>query len=276
MALSRNLQQKRNLRLLSKRKAIKNLILVIVIAIPVAYGILNLAKLRPKKPQKEELKVETGDRPIEKKIKIVVRADGGLNLRKEPDVNSERIGRIPDKTKLEAKKELNGWYNVDFEGKNGWISKEFTVLEGEEKPDITDNWLTFDSSVYGFSVKYPRDWNYKDYGQGGELLGFVAFSFSELPDINPQGSPLFIPIEIKLSMKSLDELKSAYDKMPQKVISEVDISGIKGVKYVYSDTTDSTEKTKVFFSHKGKSYIVSENGGYGEDLDRFLKTMVLK
>lgn len=277
--LSRNLKKKNYLSMKAKQtQAIKKFVLLVVIAIPATYGIMNLMRLTPKEAKKENLDVEMGDRPIEKTIKIVVKADGGLNMRKEPDVGSEKIGKIPDGTKLEAKKELNGWYNVDFDGKNGWISKEFTVLEEKAKPDESSDWLTFTSDAYGFSVKYPRDWSYKDYGmsQGGESLGFVAFSFSELPASIPQGTPLFVPIEVKLSTKSLDELKAPYEGMAQKTVSEVDISGIKGIKYVYADSSDSTEKTKIFFSYKGKSYMIAENGGYQEDLDKFLKTMVLK
>ena len=277
--LSKNLQKKKYLSMKAKQaRAIKKFVLLLAITIPVTYGIMNLTRLSPKESEKENLDVEMGDRPLEKTVKIVIKADGGLNLRKEPDVGSEKIGKIPNGTKLEAKKELSGWYNVDFEGKNGWVSKEFTTLEEEAKPEETSDWLAFTSDAYGFSVKYPRDWSYKDYGmsQGGESLGFVAFSFSELPASIPQGTPLFVPIEIKLSTKNLNELKAPYDGLAQKTVTEVDISGIKGIKYVYADAADSTEKTKIFFSYNGKSYTIAENGGYGEDLDRFLKTLVLK
>lgn len=277
--LSKTTQRKRQS---SKQKLGSNILkkafILLLIVGPITYGVSNIIRLKPEEPKKEELKVEMGDQPVEKKLNIVITADGGLNFRKDPDVGAEKIGTIPDGTKLEAKQELEGWYNVDFDGKNGWISKEFAVLEEEVKPDITEEWLNFTSDLYAFTAKYPRDWSYRDYGLtlGGESLGFVAFSFSELPVEIPSGSPLFVPIEVKLSTTPQAELQAAYDTIVNKTVFEVEISGIKGVKYVYTDSSDNTEKTKIFFTHKEKAYIISENGGYGEDLEKFLTTFVLK
>lgn len=277
--LSKTLQKRK----LKGRKSlkvsiIKKLIIAVLIVGPVAYGVTNLMKLKPEEPKTEEIKVEMGDQPVEKKLNIVIQAEGGLNFRKDPDINAEKIGTIPDGTKLEAKQELEGWYNVDYDGKNGWISKEFTVLEEQVVPDATSEWLGFTSDVYGFTIKYPRDWSYRDYGLtlGGESLGFVAFSFSELPVEIPSGSPLFVPIEVKLSTTPQAQLQAPLDTIPNKTVEEVDISGAKGIKYVYTDTADNTQKTKIFFTHKEKTYIIAENGGYAEDLNTFLTTFKLK
>ncbi|PIZ00509.1 hypothetical protein COY62_02275 [bacterium (Candidatus Howlettbacteria) CG_4_10_14_0_8_um_filter_40_9] len=278
--LSKNLQRKTATRRQAKiSKSGKKFALILIIVLPVTYGLFNLMHLKSTATKKEDLKVEMGDRPIEKKVNIMIKADGGLNMRKDRNVNAEKVGKIPNGTKLEAKQEIEGWYFVSFDGAEGWISKEYTELADVAKvADPSADWLSFTSDAYAFSAKYPRDWSYKDYGMtlGGESLGFVAFSFSELPAAIPQGSPLFVPIEVKLSTTPQATLQAPYDTMAQKTVSELDISGAKAVKYVYTDTTDNTEKTKIFFSYKGKTYAVAENGGYGEDLDRFLKTFKLK
>lgn len=277
--LSKNLRQKRNMMKKKERKdLLRKFSIVVLVSLPLTYGFLKLSRLKGNDKKKEEIKIETGDKPVEKKINIIVKADGGLNLRKDRNAKAEKLGMIPDGTKLEAKQEMEGWYLVDFGGKTGWILKEFTNIEGEAPTDPTTDWLSFSSEAYSFTIKYPRDWSYKDYGisQGGESLGFVAFSFSELPAEIPAGSPLFVPIDIKLSTKALEEAEGPYKGMAQKTSSEVAISGQKAVKYTYTDSLDNTEKTKIFFSYKGKTYIISENGGYQEDLDRFLKTFNLK
>jgi len=277
--ISKNLRKRNNpYKKKNNSKIIKNLLIALVVIVPATYGYLNLVRLKPTKEKKTELKVEMGDNPVEKKVKIIIKADGGLNLRKDAEKNSEKIGVIPDGTKLEAKKELGGWYNVDFGGKNGWISKDFTILDKGKVQDATADWLSFSSDTYSFSVKYPRDWTYKDYGatEGTDSIGFVAFSFSELPKEVTPGTLVFIPIEIKILSKPQVELEAPYKSMANKVVSEVDISSEKGVKYVYTDTTDNTEKTKVFFTYNEKTYVISENGGYQKDLENFLKTFKLK
>lgn len=278
--LSKNLQRKTTLRRRINIKASgKKFALVLIIALPVSYGLFNLLNLSTGTKGKEDLKVEMGDRPIEKKVNIVIKADGGLNMRKDRNVNAEKVGKIPNGTKLEAKQEIEGWYLVSYDGAEGWISKEYTELADVAKAaDPSADWLSFTSDAYGFSVKYPRDWSYKDYGMtlSGESLGFVAFSFSELPATIPQGSPLFVPIEVKLSTTPQATLQAPYDSLVQKTVSEVEISGLKAVKYIYTDTADNTEKTRIFFSSGGKTYMLAENGGYQEDLDRFIKTFQLK
>ena len=51
-----------------------------------------------------------------------------LNFRDEP--NGLRIGAVPRQTTLEAMARDSGWFNVEFQGKSGWISADYVVTEG--------------------------------------------------------------------------------------------------------------------------------------------------
>ena len=52
-----------------------------------------------------------------------------LNLRDGP--NGVRIGGVPRQTTLEAMARESGWFNVEFQGKSGWISADYVVAEGD-------------------------------------------------------------------------------------------------------------------------------------------------
>ena len=52
-----------------------------------------------------------------------------LNFREGP--NGVRIGLVPSRTTLEAVARESGWFNVEFQGKSGWISADYVVTEGD-------------------------------------------------------------------------------------------------------------------------------------------------
>ncbi len=68
---------------------------------------------------------DVDSRPLPKYIYI--NAEGGLNLRKEASAESESLGIIADKTKLEVIQEVNEWLKVVYQSQTGWIKKEFTT-----------------------------------------------------------------------------------------------------------------------------------------------------
>ncbi|MCL4386920.1 MAG: SH3 domain-containing protein [Patescibacteria group bacterium] len=271
--LNRRFFKKRRYPLSQNKKLIRYFTLFLVVFIPLFLGYSSLKNLWFKKGDLEKKTVDTGDRPLEKSLNVIVKADGGLNFRKEADKDSEKIGEIPDGTKLAVKKELNGWYQVEFNGKEGWISKEFTIIEeAAPKDEATKDWPEFNGAGYGFRIQYPLSWSYQDYGATPDGEASVAFSFSKLPAKLPPGSVFFAPIEIKISPKPQAILEDPYKKLVTKTVSEVVISGLKGVKYLYIDNTDQTEKTKIFLTVGAKSFVFSENGGYQTELDQMLKT----
>jgi uncharacterized protein YgiM (DUF1202 family) len=111
-----------------KPKSKKRKIILVVAAIFVGivfYGIYNLSKIKTESGEKVSVDISTGDQPVSKSIKITISADGStLNLRKEASSDSEKISDIPDKTELTVEEELDGWYKVTYESKQGWIAKK--------------------------------------------------------------------------------------------------------------------------------------------------------
>lgn len=256
-----------------RKKMIRYFTIFIIVLVPVLFAYQGIKNIKPKKGELNNINVATGDQPVEKSFSVVIKADGGLNFRKEPKKDAEKIGKIPDGTKLTVKKEIDGWYQIDFESKEGWIAKEFTVTEESQKEtekqnEATKDWLEFKNA--NFSLKYPVGWSSQDYGAVADGDATVGFSFSQLP--SALGTGFFIPVDIKVSPKPRDQLEAASKALAQKTVSEIDISGVKGVKYLYTDSADSTEKTKVFLTVGSKSYVISENGGYGSELEEMLKT----
>ncbi|MEK7447349.1 MAG: SH3 domain-containing protein [Patescibacteria group bacterium] len=109
------------------------------------------APAKTEEPQKEETKKE-----------VYVTADGGLNMRENPDKNAKVLILIPNGTKLTVLEEKDGWYKVEYNGQTGWVSKDFVT---EQKPDDMKTYTGTGFSPDGpkFSVKYPADWTINDY-----------------------------------------------------------------------------------------------------------------
>lgn len=109
------------------------------------------APAKTEEPQKEETKKE-----------VYVTADGGLNMRENPDKNAKVLILIPNGTKLTVLEEQGDWYKVEYNGQTGWVMKDYV---SEQKPDDmkTYSGTGFSADNPKFSVKYPADWTLNDY-----------------------------------------------------------------------------------------------------------------
>lgn len=65
--------------------------------------------------------------PVKTAKAAKVSADGGLNIREEPSTDAEILGVAEDGSLLPLLKEkaTDGWYEVEYEGKTGYIYAEF-------------------------------------------------------------------------------------------------------------------------------------------------------
>lgn len=64
-----------------------------------------------------------------------VRADGGLRLRAGAGTDSESLLTIPDGTHLTCTGWQNGWAKTTYEGKTGYVSAEYLLLDGKVNAD---------------------------------------------------------------------------------------------------------------------------------------------
>ena len=195
-------------------------------------------------------------------------SDLPLNIRANHDEKSEKIGEVPDKTSVEVEEEIDGWYKISYEGKNGWISKKYTTLNSDTEDRAEgSNGQVFQGSGYSFT--YPKDWNIQNYsGLDGSV--WVALSSNALPAEAPEGS-YFIPLELKVY--SPDKKPTGNFRTDAKTKKEaVTVNGINATKYTYLDSDTSTEINVVEFERNGTVYSFYDNGGYWEDLNKMLTT----
>lgn len=52
---------------------------------------------------------------------------GFLRVREDATAASEELGKLNPKDKVDVYEEVKGWYKINFEGKSGWISAQYTT-----------------------------------------------------------------------------------------------------------------------------------------------------
>jgi hypothetical protein len=238
------------------------------------YGILNLIRLAPKEEERQDLVYETGDQPLPEEIKIWIDAAGGLNMRSEPSKTSTIIKIIPDGTELIAIELSGEWYRVSYDGKTGWVHKDFVRTYQEDENDDTENdWKSYKSKTYGFSVSYPKDWVYLSYGANAaaNLLDYVAFGLQLSDDLDPAILP---PIVIKITSDTESVVNKLYSEKDDASKTEVKISGQAGTKYTYT-ASSGVQMTAFVVASKNYTYILEESGGYADELSMMIKGFTL-
>lgn len=276
MALARNLKPNRIPKLKSKSrgqisyKKISLYGLIFLVSVFGLYGVFNLTRLAPAKEDKKELVLDTGDKPLPEEIKLWIDSPGGLNMRSEPNTESEIIKIIPNGTELVALELSGEWYKISYDGKTGWVNKEYvrTFKEGEVPEKETD-WLSYKNNTYGYGISYPKDWVTKDYGanEAAKLLSYVGFGLQLSNTIDSASLP---PIVIKVTSDSKSVVEASYKSKMDSNLEEVDISGIKGSKYTY--TASSGVQMTAYIVTKGvRTYILEESGGYSDEMAKMLK-----
>jgi len=242
-------------------------VLGIIFTVIVIFGIYNLKKVVPSSKEKISSNVQSGDQPIAKKLTVIV--SGPLNIRKDHDAKSEKVGVIPDKTKVEVKEEIDGWYKISYNGKDGWISKKYTTLEDAaqaSKPANSDGQV-FQGS--GYTFKYAKDWNLQNYPTlDGSAR--VAISNNQLPADPPAGT-YFVPIELRV-YPSGKKPTGGFRTDPTAKKEPAKVGGIDATKYTYVNTDTSTEINVIELERAGSLYDFYDNGGYLEDLNKILST----
>ena len=63
--------------------------------------------------------------------KIYVETTTQVRLRKEPNTNCATLDRINGGTKLEVLETLDGWYKVNYNGQEGYVSASYTEIVEE-------------------------------------------------------------------------------------------------------------------------------------------------
>lgn len=277
MALARNLKPNRTFKRRGGSANPKNyrkialygfLLLVFLFGV---YGVFNLIRLAPSEDDKQELVLDTGDRPLPEELKIWIEAPGGLNMRSEPNTNSKILKIIPDGTELVSLEMSGEWYKVSYDEKVGWVHRDFVRTFKEEiKENTNDNWKSYNNSVHNYTVSHPEDWVNKDYGsnEAANLLSYVGFGLQLADSLNPAVLP---PIVIKITTDKKDAVDELYSKKSEVKSSSVTISQKKANQYIYI-ASSGVQMTAYIVSDGANTYILEESGGYADELEKMVRS----
>ncbi len=64
--------------------------------------------------------------PTPQKVQITQTPQGFLRVRREASINAPELGRVNTGDQLEIIQETPGWIKISFQGKQGWISADYT------------------------------------------------------------------------------------------------------------------------------------------------------
>lgn len=132
-----------------------SIVIVLLTALVTAAAVLGVVwylnkNNQPKEEAKEEVTATEEEVTKEEEKSVFVNSSVGINLRKEPSITAEILAIIPNGTKLTILDENAGWYKVEYQNKEGWVSKEFVT-----KNDPGE----YTNADYGFSLAFPETWS---------------------------------------------------------------------------------------------------------------------
>ena len=81
----------------------------------------------------------------------VVKVNSALNMRSGPGGNYGVIGTLRNNDKVEIIKEVDGWYEIKFNGKDGYVSKSYITIVNEGVNNGTESVIK-EGTVYGVST----------------------------------------------------------------------------------------------------------------------------
>ena len=75
---------------------------------------------------------ENDETTYQPEIILWIKTTATLNLREEPNTRCTTLERIPEETRVGVLEDLDGWYKVIYNGKEGYVSKTYVVVLPEE------------------------------------------------------------------------------------------------------------------------------------------------
>ena len=99
----------------------------------------------------EEKPVEPEKPSVSVNKQGIVKVNSALNMRSGPGSNYGVIGTLRNNDKVEIIKEVDGWYEIRFNGKVGYVSKSYITIVNEEANNGTESVIK-EGTVYGVST----------------------------------------------------------------------------------------------------------------------------
>ena len=99
----------------------------------------------------EEKPVESEKPSVSVNKQGIVKVNSALNMRSGPGSNYGVIGTLRNNDKVEIIKEVDGWYEIKFNGKVGYVSKSYITIVNEGANNGTESVIK-EGTVYGVST----------------------------------------------------------------------------------------------------------------------------
>ncbi|MDM0497336.1 SH3 domain-containing protein [Clostridium perfringens] len=99
----------------------------------------------------EEKPVEPEKPSVSVNKQGIVKVNSALNMRSGPGSNYGVIGTLRNNDKVEIIKEVDGWYEIRFNGKVGYVSKSYITIVNEGANNETESVIK-EGTVYGVST----------------------------------------------------------------------------------------------------------------------------
>jgi hypothetical protein len=274
MPLARNLNQKKitpRFKIPKPKKWMIWAALAVAVVVGV-FGLINLTKVLSPKANQEEVKIETGDRPLPQVISLWVTADGGLIMRENPDAKSKQIYLIPNSTALSATEVQNDWYKVTYMEKTGWVNKKYVTTTAPAE-DPTKNWTSYTNKSFNYSLRFPKDWVVQDYGANpaSSSTSYVAFGPQLPATLDPAKLP---PVIVRTTTQAVAQLETTYKANQGTVVEPASVSGLSGEKITYNSSS-GTQMTAFLVAKGATTFVIEETGGYSDELGRIVASLNL-
>ena len=103
----------------------------------------------------DEIGIKLAFHPEEKVIGKVVTKVDDLNVRNEPNTSSDVIGKLPKDSEVEIVAARSGWYQVDMNGRVGFVSVDYiSLIDQEVKTSINPYIEVFTAAPWGDGFTY--------------------------------------------------------------------------------------------------------------------------
>ncbi|MGL4796509.1 MAG: SH3 domain-containing protein [Paraclostridium sp.] len=115
-------------------------------------------------------------------IKKVVNVDG-LNLRKGPGINYEVITVLSRNTEVEVILESNGWSNVKYGTKNGYVATQYLTNKSNDNSILNNKIVDKAIDIAKSKLGYPYVWGAEG-PKSFDCSGFIYYIFKINLNIN--------------------------------------------------------------------------------------------
>ena len=202
-------------------------------------------------------KLEEAKIPYEEKPGL--EATAGVNVRSGASTDSEVIGGLTPGTKMQIIDHQNGWYKIDYFGRDGYVSdsyaKDTTIITGTPIKIVYCTSDTTLTTLYGTPVSVPK---YE-----------VGYVYEELPDrylVSANNTLGYIP---KYNCEELTGTFAIVDESDQRLDIYNNTTLVLSTPVVTGKDSTPTTKGCHKIAYKADDYYLTGEG-YKEHVNHFL------